>query len=233
MYSVMLMAAMTAGAPEVPTFGYRVRWATSCLGSCSGYVVGYACSGCAGAACYGCIGGGCVGYYRPWPVVLWPRLRPFYWGVFRPGPVLVISGAPAPMALGAHVTPISGDVWGASYYPAGKTPFVPVAPKEEPKKPQSEPELKGTSRLILEVPTNAQVFIDGQETKSQSAVRYYHTPKLEEGQEYFYDVKVVIMSDGKVPSEMTRRIYVRANQIVREKFEFTSADTDVARQTSR
>jgi uncharacterized protein (TIGR03000 family) len=229
MYSVILMAAMTASAPEAPSFGIRARLAAGCVGACSGYVVGYACGGCYGYACFGC--GGCVGFYRPGPVIFWPRWRPFYWGVFRPGPVWVVSSdVTTPLVIGPYVSPISGDVWGASYYPTGKTPFVPVAPPEEKKKSESDPKTGGRSQLILEVPANAQVFVDGQPTKSTSAVRHFYTPQLDAGQDYFYDVKVVVpTTDDKPPVEWTRRVYVRANQVVRERFD-PSADQGIAQR---
>lgn len=234
MYSLVLMATMTASAPEIPQFGIRGRLAAGCfgcVGSCYGYVVGYSWGGCFGYSCYGCAGG-CIGFYQPVVRAFWPWWRPVFWGVFRPGPVWVVSGGPIVADAGPHVTPLAptGDVWGANYYYTGKTPFVPLAPQSEPKKPETDPNLKGTSRLILEVPADAKVFVDGQETKSTSAIRQFHTPQLDENQAYFYDVKVVIPAGDNPPVELNRRVYVRANQIVRERFDVPANPGEVVRR---
>ncbi len=230
MYSLVLMATMTASAPEIPQFGIRVRLAAGCfgcVGSCYGYVVGASCAGCFGFSCYGCVGG-CVGFYRPAFGVFWPRWRPWVWGVFRPGPVWLVSEVP--VAGGPTQVAAGGDVWGAQYYPTGKPPFVPLSPQPEPKTPETNKELKGTSRLILEVPANAKVFVDGQETKSTSSVRQFHTPQLEDNQNYFYDVKVIVAAGDNPPIELNRRVYVRANQIIRERFEVPVSNGAVVRR---
>lgn len=60
MYSVILMAALTASGPEAASFGHKHR--ASCNGcygySCGGCYGGWSCAGCSG--CWGC--GGCWGW---------------------------------------------------------------------------------------------------------------------------------------------------------------------------
>jgi uncharacterized protein (TIGR03000 family) len=108
------------------------------------------------------------------------------------------------------------DVWGASYFYSGSTPYVPVTPMDEPKKPVQPPDKapNGAARLILDVPAGAKVMVDGQPTNSTAEVRYFYTPKLIEGQSYFYDVAVEMPGEKQV----TRRVYVHANEVVRETF---------------
>src|SRR5262249_32428979 len=106
------------------------------------------------------------------------------------------------------------EIWGAHYLYSQSTPFVPVTPMDEPRKPATDKGLGGGARLIFEVPADARVSVDGRPTQSTSDVRYYYTPKLNEGQTFFYDVTVEV--PGEKPA--TRRVYVHANEVVRESF---------------
>jgi len=85
---------------------------------------------------------------------------------------------------------------------------------DEPKPPMPVPGMGGAAQLILEVAADAKVTIDGRPTQSTSDVRYYHTPKLKEGETFFYDVTVEVAGEKAV----SRRVYVHANEVVRESF---------------
>src|SRR5262249_6429618 len=130
------------------------------------------------------------------------------------------AGAPAggtPPVFGYRSSGIriyGPEIWGAHYLYSQSTPYVPVTPMEEPQKPMTDKGLGGGARLIIEVPANAKVLIDGRPTQSTSEVRLYSTPKLNEGETYFYDVAVEV--PGEKPA--TRRVYVHANEVVRETF---------------
>src|SRR5262245_46097614 len=185
MYSVILMTAMTAAAPETPQFfglfrGPYACWGCAgCWGSCHGCWGGFAglrvgWRGCY-ASCNGC--GGCYGGYAA------PYMSP-----------------PAPAA-----TTMTPAVWGANYSYAESRPFVtPKAPgvrfnnTPEPKKDEKKSGLEESARLIIEVPSNAKLYVDGNLTKSGSDVRQFYTPTLEAGQTYFYDVKIEVEKDGKM-----------------------------------
>jgi uncharacterized protein (TIGR03000 family) len=71
--------------------------------------------------------------------------------------------------------------------------------------------------LIIEVPENAKLFIDDQLMKSTTTERFFYTPALENGQKYFYDVRVEVMKDGQKVTE-SKRVIVQAGDVRRESF---------------
>jgi len=222
MYSVILMTAMTASAPEAPNFGLRGRacWGGGCVGSCYGYSYGYGCSG----SCHGCSGGctgctGCCGAYVAGGIGhgYAPALV---------GPGYVGPGYPAPYAGPLPIRIYGPEIWGAHYLYSQSTPFIVATPPDEPKRLMPVPGLGGGARLIIEVPADAKVTIDGRPTQSTSDVRYYYTPKLNDGETYFYDVAVELPGDKPA----TRRVYVRANEVVRETFKKPLKSSSLARK---
>lgn len=201
MYSVILMATMTTAAPETPQFGFR----RGCNG-CGGYV----------SSCYG-YGGGCYGRgydgyargYSAYPAGGWGCNS--YSGYSYAYP----RAYSQPMV-------IVGDVWGAHYHYSATTPFLPgwrdyrVNP-EDARTAEVDESLGGTARLILDVPADAKIYVDGQLTKSTSANRQFSTPKLAPVATYFYDVRVESTKDNK-PVVVEKRVFIRANEIVRTSF---------------
>lgn len=221
MYSVVMLAAMTASAPETPQFGLRGR---GCVGvySCYGYSSCWGCAGCVGCVgCTGCWGGGYLG----------PRVAVANaggWHFYAPylgnagGRYGYAPGYGYRLAPVANEGPrVSTDVWGADYRYSASTPFPP-APKPEGEKREKDENLKGSARLLLEVPADARVYIDGQLTRSTNAVRSFHTPPLKDGETFYYEVRVETPS-GQKPIVQDKRIYVRANEVVRESFRDVNA----------
>jgi len=94
---------------------------------------------------------------------------------------------------------------------SGPPPIVaaPIPPKAE------TPKVSG--RIIIEVPTDAKVYFDDRLMKSTSEERVYRTPKLDQGDTYFYDVRVVVARDGQV-LEDTQRVVVKAGETQRVGF---------------
>ena len=66
-----------------------------------------------------------------------------------------------------------------------------------------------TSIVQVEVPADAMLWFDGVPTKQTGALRTFHTPPLERGHNYHYDVKARWENNGK-PVERTRRVEVYA-----------------------
>jgi uncharacterized protein (TIGR03000 family) len=58
--------------------------------------------------------------------------------------------------------------------------------------------------LIVSLPQDATLTIDGEETTSTSAQRVFVTPALEEGKEYEYTLKAKVERDGKVEIATTK-----------------------------
>ena len=74
-----------------------------------------------------------------------------------------------------------------------------------------------TATVQVEVPANATLWFDGVQTKQTGARRTFHTPALERGHSYHYDVKARWEQDGK-PVERTRRVDVYAGARVTVDF---------------
>ncbi len=69
----------------------------------------------------------------------------------------------------------------------------------------------------VEVPANATLWFDGEQTQQTGAMRTFHTPALERGHSYHYDVKARWEENGK-PVERTKRVDVYAGARVTVEF---------------
>jgi uncharacterized protein (TIGR03000 family) len=108
--------------------------------------------------------------------------------------------------------------------PEGET--LPSPKPEEKKKTDAS---DNRARLIVEVPTEATLFIDGRAMKTTSPVRTFNTPELEPGQLYYYEVRAEVMRDGQ-PVTQTKRVIVKAGTVTRASFpELTSEGVSTAR----
>lgn len=110
--------------------------------------------------------------------------------------------------------------WGTSpYYPMY---MAPAEPKKEEKKEEKKSQLEQErGKLVVEVPADAKLFIDDQPMKTTSAVRTFHTPKIDQAQTYYYILRVEIDRDGTTHSE-SKRVIIRAGEEVRAQFTETS-----------
>jgi uncharacterized protein (TIGR03000 family) len=73
------------------------------------------------------------------------------------------------------------------------------------------------AKLVVEVPTDAKLYIDDQLMKTTSSKRVFSTPLLAQGQAYFYDVRVEVVRDGKTVSD-SKRVIIRAGEEARASF---------------
>jgi uncharacterized protein (TIGR03000 family) len=189
-YSIVLMAALTTGAAE-PGFGWRC--------GCHGYS---ACHGCSGVGCYGCGGGyaynygACCGCYG----------ASAYFGY----------GYCSGMCYGGYCMGGFTNYAPAVNAPAPTRPEKPeVVPPPKGKPKVDETSLNNQARLIVEVPADAKLLIDGTPMKSNS--RVFRTPKLDPKLSYYYDVTAEVVRDGKTVSS-TKRVIVRAGEEVHTAF---------------
>ena len=67
------------------------------------------------------------------------------------------------------------------------------------------------AKVIIDLPAEAKLYIDGRLMKTASAHRVFSTPTLQPGQLYYYDLRAEIARDGKVLSQ-EQRIIVSAGQ---------------------
>jgi uncharacterized protein (TIGR03000 family) len=204
MYSMVLMAALTTGSAAPDCHRCYSVCACACYGVCWG---GWGCHGCYGGwGCHGCYGGyswsSCYGCYGSWachgcygPYGCWGYGCYSAWGCHGCyGGVYVAPSAPA-------VTP-----------PAGGSPELPPPRKTPPKSKEST-----RANLIVQLPADAKLFVDGQLTRTTSKTRYFVTPPLQPGQIYFYDLRAEVVRDGQTVS-LSRRVIVRPGESVTTSF---------------
>src|SRR5205085_1809400 len=79
------------------------------------------------------------------------------------------------------------------------------------------PRTPSPARLIVDVPEDARVYVDGRLMKSTSTHRVYASPALDRGQAYYYDVRIEVDRDGKTVTS-NKRVVVRAGEEYAESF---------------
>jgi uncharacterized protein (TIGR03000 family) len=186
MYSVILATALsTAGASQ--QFGHHGWGGYYGWGWGNGWGSWNYCSGCFGCYGYGCYGWGCYGGYG------YP-----YWG-------------------GYWGYPYWGGYWGG-YWGAAPTTTNPDAPlvartekKSELKKQQRASDAQPRGIVVVDVPDDAKVYLNGKLMRSTSTRRVYQTPVLEEGETYFYDIQVDVVRDGRTMSQ-SKRVVINPGQ---------------------
>lgn len=197
MYSVVLMAALTAGV-DTPSFGHGCHGGGWGGHGCHGYGGCYgSCYG-GGWGCYGSCCGGGWGCYGGWG---YGGCCGGGWGCY--------GGWGS--CYGCY-----GGAWGvpgASYQimptvPAGAKPMEPAPPPKEAPKPGAAA-APGSAKLIIDVPDNAKVYVDDQLLQTPAGKRSFSTPPLERGVAYYYIFRAEVVVDGKSHSE-SKRVIVRA-----------------------
>jgi uncharacterized protein (TIGR03000 family) len=198
MYTVVLMMAMTGGS-ETTTFGGR-----RCNGGgCNG--------GCVASCSRGCNGGGCHGGGR----------------VFGRGGCHGGGGCHGCSAsVGCH--------GGCSAYRGGNGGgYVVVEPRRYNAEEQSETGPRplenriqngsAPATIIINLPAEARLTVDGEATTSTSGRRVFLSPPLAQGSEYYYTINAEIMRNGQ-PVAVTRRVPVTPGRETRITLDF---DRDV------
>jgi uncharacterized protein (TIGR03000 family) len=214
MYSVVLMMAMSGGA-EVPDFGRR-GGCHGCNGGCHG-VVSHGCHG----DRHGCWGDGCRGGCRG---------GGFLGGLFRKrdrgchgchGCHGVSHGCHGAVMHGCH----GGCVGGHGCH--GGTVIYDGGPRPMPKKgevippPKKGSQVAAPATIIVTLPADASLMVDGTATTSTSARRMFVSPMLEPESEYVYTLRAEIIRDGQTLSQ-EQRINVRAGQETVVPFNFAT-----------
>jgi uncharacterized protein (TIGR03000 family) len=208
MYSIVLAAALTTGTAAPAHGGFF--GCHGCHGGCSGWSC---CGGCYGSACYGggsgwghgcysscygCCGGWscCGGCYSSCYGGGWGCWGSCYgsWSGYNAG--CWGSGYGGAWAPG----------WGCSGNPYSG--YVPAAPYMAPVGGADQP---APATVIIKLPADARLTVNGQETKVSNGEQRFRTPALEPGRTYSYEMTV---TGKKADKEMTvtRKVTVRAGQ---------------------
>jgi uncharacterized protein (TIGR03000 family) len=220
MYSVILLMAVTTGGETADFGGRRACGGCGCssyvsCGGCYSYSCGgcqrvrgcrkharhgcytchsYSCYSCASYAapvCHGCA----VSYGCSAPVVSYGCSAP-----------VVSHGCSAPV-ISHGCTATVGCAGGhlISSVDVGTTTGVAVT------------ESSNTATIIVNVPSQANVTIDGTPTQSTSEVRYFESPTLKAGQTYSYTIEASFQKDG-APVKVSKQVSFSAGKTVRVDF---------------
>jgi uncharacterized protein (TIGR03000 family) len=239
MYSVVLMMALS-GSGDAPAH----HWGKGCYGgyyaSCYGCNGGYGCWGgygwsCYGAGYYGCWGSsygwGCHGYSYGCHGGLFGKHHHGYscygscygWGCWGGA---VYTGC---YGSGYGWGCCGGGCYGGEVIVPATPPTMQAEPiKSEPKKEEKKPEeekkidksgestssLMAPATLVVSLPADATLIVDGVMTKATSAERSFITPNLVRGKEYFYRLQATWEADGKTVV-INKRVVVRPGQETR------------------
>jgi uncharacterized protein (TIGR03000 family) len=221
MYSVVLMAALTAGT-NTPAWGCHGCWGgrLGCHGCWGGGLSGWCgCHG-SGGLCYGCYGGyGCYGWYNGCYGCYGGACYGGYGsGCYGSGWYFAAScygtgcyGCAGPVYAPATVAPPAGAPGAAP--PGGRAPEPVPAPKKE----ESKTTALDQARLIVTLPANAKLYVDDQLTKATSERRVFNSPRLEPGQTYYYILRAEMTGAGKTQSE-TKRVLLHAGDVIETSF---------------
>jgi uncharacterized protein (TIGR03000 family) len=204
MYSIVLMMALTGGA-ETPSFG------------------GHRCHGCnascAGASCHGCNGGhhrshGCCGCHARHHREHGCHARHRCHGCNGGCNGYACSGHSSYGCNGGYMGPVHD----------GAPMQMPPPPKGEqlkapPKPATEEASLPAPARIVVNLPAEAKLLIDGNTTKSTTATRVFASPSLEPGQKFHYTLEGEIVRNGRTFTT-SKDIAVRAGEEVQVQLDF-------------
>jgi uncharacterized protein (TIGR03000 family) len=221
MYSVVLAAMLTAGAPSTPAWGchgccggcYGCHGCWGCHGCCGGC---YGCYGCCGGCCggcygcYGCCGGCCGGCYG------YSSCYGCYGGCC--GGYGCCGGCYGGWGGCYGCSGCCGGV--VAYQPASVAPATsaPAAPATK------TTALATQATVVVKLPADATLFIDGERANLTSDTRSFLTPALEAERDYVYTMKVEATRNGEVVSR-TERVLVHAGRTTRVDFGDLNAKT--------
>jgi len=103
------------------------------------------------------------------------------------------------------------------------TPDKKITPepiKDKPK--QGTTAVPAPATIIVSLPNEAKLMIDGTVTTSTSARRVFVSPTLNPGKEYHYNLKVEYVQDGKTV-ELSKKVVVSAGNESTVSFEAPEA----------
>jgi uncharacterized protein (TIGR03000 family) len=107
--------------------------------------------------------------------------------------------------------------------PSTAPPSTP--PATPPKAPEAR--LAAPATIVVSLPADATLTIDGAATKSTAAVRQFATPVLTPGESFHYTLTASVVRDGQTLTA-TEQVTVRAGQTSRIELPATAFGTAVA-----
>jgi uncharacterized protein (TIGR03000 family) len=123
-------------------------------------------------------------------------------------------------------------VYGSPVIPGTYAPPPGGAEKLPQPKKNEDDGTASRGRLVVEVPADARLFIDGKRMKTQSARREFQTPPLTRGQTYYYILRAEVTRNNAVQQE-TVRVLIRPGQQSYATFPTLAAPPEVQTTASR
>jgi uncharacterized protein (TIGR03000 family) len=221
MYSVVLMAAMVGGG-EVADFGRRGGGCHGCYGGGGFFRRGGGCYGgcygggfgCYGSMGYGCYGGGFGGCYGGWGMG-YGCYGSMGYGCYGGGFGGCYGGGYGGCYGGYGGMMVSGGCYGGY----GMTYGTPVygaqggGGGEKLPKPKSgeNGEINAPATLVVSLPADARLTVNGSPTTSTGSVRVFSTPELRPGKTYSYRLKAELNREGR-PVTWEEKVTVQAGR---------------------
>ncbi len=161
---------------------------SSCHGSCYGTH-----SSCFGSSCLGssCFGSSCHGG------------AVYYGSDFTP------SHGCGGMIVGSAILPGNAPIYG--------TPMAITIDRTSEFRASVVTPTAAPARLTIEVPANVKLYVDGALTKGEGETRNFHTPELQSGKTFYYELKAELTMNGKTVTE-EKRVTVKAGDTLTEQF---------------
>jgi uncharacterized protein (TIGR03000 family) len=94
-------------------------------------------------------------------------------------------------------------------------------PKGEPVPAPKKTSLKAPATIVVSLPADARLFVDGAPTTSMSERRSLVTPGLVFGSTYVYTVRAEVVRDGRTV-EQTQQVSVRGGESTPVRFDFST-----------
>jgi uncharacterized protein (TIGR03000 family) len=136
----------------------------------------------------------------------------------------------------SHVAPVMPHAGHTAPMIGEGTPPIGVTPETKPEvKPEVKPDVNPSdlpkvgsngaqATLVVTLPADATLTIDGAATSSTSAHRVFETPVLEHGRKYGYTLKAEFEHQGKTVS-LTKQVVVEAGLTTTVQFDTTELNT--------
>jgi uncharacterized protein (TIGR03000 family) len=117
----------------------------------------------------------------------------------------------------------TGDLGGYGCFgaPAYGAPEVEPLPQAPAQGTQQKVQAEAPATVIVRLPADAKLTIDGAATSSTSTQRVFETPTLKAGQDYYYSFKATVVRDGR-PVTAEQQVRVRAGLQTPIQFDFAS-----------
>lgn len=115
------------------------------------------------------------------------------------------------------MTSCTGCTGAACTGAAPATKAMPAEPKKAETKPPAA-SLPTPAKVLVSLPADATLTIDGHATTSTSAQRTFVSPELEAGKDFTYTLKAEMVREGKTVTE-SKTIVVRAGETTEVSFD--------------